>query len=127
MQFDMNLLIGPHDPAIAISSRFAIGSGLTADTLLVASIQLRRLYHIYSDMAKSFEMIGELPSEKAAKLISLSVLTRTANRELEQTAQYWKDECSSGEHKLNTQQRSARRLTPHPILRSRYPAHRRQS
>lgn len=107
MQFDMNLLIGPHDPAIAISSRFAIGSGLTADTLLVASIQLRRLYHIYSDMAKSFEMIGELPSEKAAKLISLSVLTRTANRELEQTAQYWKDECTSGGHHSDMQQHGA--------------------
>lgn len=96
MQFDMNVLIGPDDPAISASSRFAMGSPQPLDTLLVASVQLRRLYHIYSDMAKSLETYGESQFDKAAKLVSLSLLTRTANRELEQALRDWKDECKSG-------------------------------
>lgn len=96
MQFDMNTLIGPDDSAIAASSRFAVGSHLQADTLLVASVQLRRLWHIYSDMARALEHVGETSSEKAAKLVSLSMLTRTANRELEQAAKDWKEECAAG-------------------------------
>lgn len=93
----MNTLIGPDDSAIAASSRFAVGSHLQADTLLVASVQLRRLWHIYTDMARALEHVGETSSEKAAKLVSLSMLTRTANRELEQAAKDWKDECMAGE------------------------------
>lgn len=97
IQFDMNTLIGPDDSAIAASSRFAVGSHLQSDTLLVASVQLRRLWHIYSDMAKALEHVGETSSEKAAKLVSLSMLTRTANRELEQAAKDWKEQCVEGE------------------------------
>lgn len=98
MQFDMNTLIGPDDPAIASSARFAISSHLQTDTLLVASVQLRRLWHIYSDMARALEQVDETPSEKAAKLVSLSMLTRTSNRELEQAARDWKEECTTGRH-----------------------------
>jgi hypothetical protein len=96
MQFDMNVLIGPDDPAVSASSRFAIGSPLPTDTLLCASVQLRRLYHIYSDMAKSLETVGETQADKATKLISLSLLTRTANRELEQALRDWKEACTAG-------------------------------
>jgi hypothetical protein len=92
----MNTLIGPDDNAISASSRFAIGSHLPGDTLLVASVQLRRLWHIYSDMARGLEVVGETANEKAAKLVSLSMLTRTANRELEQAAKDWKEECKAG-------------------------------
>lgn len=95
MQFDMNVLIGPDDPAVSASSRFAIGSPLPTDTLLCASVQLRRLYHIYSDMAKSLETVGETQADKATKLISLSLLTRTANRELEQALRDWKEACTA--------------------------------
>lgn len=94
MQFDMKTLIGPEDPLIAGSSRFAIGSNLPSDSLLVANVQLRRLWHIYTDMAKALEMPGDTARDKAAKLVSLSIITRTANRELEQTANDWKEECN---------------------------------
>jgi len=102
MQFDMKNLIPPDDPAIAGSSRWAVGSHLASDTLLITSIQLRRLWHIYNELVKTMDRPAgqnslETPNEKAAKLISMSLLTRTANRELEQCASDWKEECALGE------------------------------
>jgi hypothetical protein len=47
-------------------------------------------------MARGLEVVGETANEKAAKLVSLSMLTRTANRELEQAAKDWKEECKAG-------------------------------
>jgi len=128
----MNTLIGPDDSAIAASSRFAVGSHLQADTLLVASVQLRRLWHIYSDMARALEHVGETSSEKAAKLVSLSMLTRTANRELEQAAKDWKEECVAGkltEHRrrLSFCERLRNRILTIPLSFSRPSAHRFQN
>jgi hypothetical protein len=47
-------------------------------------------------MAKSLETVGETQADKATKLISLSLLTRTANRELEQALRDWKEACTAG-------------------------------
>lgn len=93
MQFDMKTLIGPDDPIIAASARWAVGSHLPSDTLLVASVQLRRLYHVYTDLARAQEADFDAPAEKASRLVSLSVLTKSANRDLEQAAKDWAEEC----------------------------------
>lgn len=93
MQFDMKQLIGPDEPAIAASTTWCRQSTLPMDWLLCTNIQLRRLYHIYSDMAKSLDREMETDNDKAAKLLSLSVLSRTANRQLENTAHDWRERC----------------------------------
>jgi hypothetical protein len=95
MQFDMKTLIGHDDPLIATSSRFSVGSDSPADTLLVANIQLRRLWHVYTEMLRALDIQGELTGDKSAKLLSLSMITRTANKELETTAADWKEECEA--------------------------------
>lgn len=99
MQFDMHVKIASDDPLVSSAAKFAHGSHLPQDALLAASVSLRRIYHTYCEMAKSLdEGIHETTATADAlsarsKAVSLSILTKTVNRELDMAAQAWVDEC----------------------------------
>ena len=92
MQFGMKQLISPQDSSISNSAQLPQTTGLPRDCLLVTNVQIRRIYHIYADMARALDSDGETSHDKGPKMLALSILTRTANRELDNIAIAWRKE-----------------------------------